>query len=827
MSNLLNEKFSTRAKSALLSAQKISRQFGHPKIGTEHLLHGIIAEISSFASEVLLKNRVSEEMVRLELVRIQPVHPGEAALWRPRLSENLRQVLQTAAAVAAQYQYQFIGTEHFLYGIVKQPANTAQEIMKRLKIEPGEIKKNLLSIFENVSKFPEGAAFGFRENQKEADEHTTTSPALDYFTVDLTQRAKEGKIDPLVGREKEVQRLISILNRRTKNNPVLIGDPGVGKTAIVEGLALSIRNRDVPDTILGKKILALDLALIVAGSMFRGEFENRLKQIIEEIRAAGDIILFIDELHTVIGAGATTGSLDAANILKPALARGELRAIGATTLSEYKKYIEQDPALERRFQPILIKEPTAEETLRILKGLRSYYESHHGVKILDEALEAAIKLSERYIADRFLPDKAIDLVDETAAYYKIIPGRSQAKTSLKKIERELADLEDQKKKAVFSGDFQAALSLKTKESEMLGSKQKILKKEKVGKKPLLTIKASHIAETISRILGIPLTAIMRKEAQKLLALEKNLKNQLVGQDEVLRVVAASIRRSRTGIAAHDRPLGSFMFLGPTGVGKTFMAKLLAKEIFEDESSLIRIDMSELMERHNVARLIGAPAGYVGYEEGGRLTEAIRRRPYAVVLFDEIEKAHPDVFNILLQILEEGELTDAAGKKVNFRNTIIIMTSNIGLSSLNHWAKSFGFDDQANKSQRTDAEAIKQQVIKKVQEHFRPEFLNRIDKIVVFEPLNKGGIKKILILELKKLVAKLSEQKLKLAIPSLVINHLAERSFDPGQGARLVRKNLQDLVEDRIAEAILGGKVEHRGTIRLKLSKSGTNVEIVS
>ncbi len=820
MNSLLNEKFSTRAKNALKSAQSISRELRHPHIGTEHLLYGIVSEISSFASEVLLKNRLSEVTIRHELGLPGSTLPlYTQTLQQPRLSNNLRQALERAASVASQYQYQFIGTEHFLYGIVDQASNQAQKILSRLHIEPREIKKNLLSIFENVSKFPELSPAHRPQTATEIEEGVSPAPALDYFTIDLTAKAKGGSIDPVIGREAEIERLISILGRRTKNNPVLIGDPGVGKTAIVEGLALLIRERRVPDLLLGKRVLALDLALIVAGSMFRGEFENRLKQIIDEIKEAGDIILFVDELHTVVGAGSATGSLDAANILKPALARGELRAIGATTLQEYKKYIEPDAALERRFQPILIKEPTAEEAEKILQGLKPYYEAYHQVEITDEAIQTAVKLSTRYLTDRFLPDKAIDLVDETAAFYKTTLRPPPPKNSLNVVDRDLTDLLDQKRQAVFAQDFVTAKSLKQKELELLKTKARILQKKPNAQGYHFKILGFHIAKTVARMTGIPSPTLLRGETLKLLRLEKNLKKILVGQDPILKEISTSVRRSRAGIAEAARPLGSFIFLGPTGVGKTLLAKLLAAEVYADENALVRLDMSEFMERHNVSRLTGAPPGYVGYEEGGRLTETVRRKPYAVVLFDEIEKAHPDVFNILLQVLEEGELTDAAGKKTNFRNTIIILTSNIGLAELQRLAQNFGFQASKKSEARQevlDPQSVKDHVLKLVREHFRPEFLNRLDKILVFSPLTLTDLKKIVNLELKKLQERLAAQHLKLQISPQLLNRLAKQSFDPQQGARLIRKNIQTLIEDKVAEALLLGKLKAGDTWKPKV-----------
>lgn len=804
MSNLLNEKFSTRAKNALKTAQNISQELGDPHIGTEHLLYGIVNELSSFASEVLLKNKISTEALHTELKYEHMLYTA-ANVWQAQISEDMRQALLNAAIVASKYQYQFVGTEHFLFGIVDQEENNrAKKIMQRINIDPHEIKKNLLSIFENVSKFPE---LGSRDQVKEIDDPTSGGgPALEYFTVDLTAKAKNGSIDPLIGRKPEVERLISILNRRTKNNPVLIGEPGVGKTAIVEGLALAIHEKKVSENLANKRVMALDLALMVAGSMFRGEFENRLKQVIDEIKTSGDVILFIDELHTVVGAGATTGSLDAANILKPALARGELRAIGATTLQEYKKYIEADPALERRFQPIIVKEPTPEETLEILKGLRPYYEAHHEVEITDDALTEAVKLTGRYLTDRFFPDKAIDVTDETASYYKLIMNKNSPTPSSGKIDQELKKINEQKKQAVFNRDFTTANSLRNQEMLLIGKKGILLKKINKMARPTLKISGLHIAETVARITGIPARNLLKREAQKILNLEKKLKSQIVGQDNLIREIASSIRRARAGISSPMRPLSSFMFLGPTGVGKTLMAKCLAMELFGNPDALIRIDMSELMERHNVARLIGAPAGYVGFEEGGKLTEIVKRRPYSVVLFDEIEKAHRDVVDILLQILEEGELTDASGKKVNFRNTIIIMTSNVGISLLNKIAKNFGFSEGGKKKELVrDLTQIKEEVLGSLREQMRPEFLNRIDKIIVFNPLDRKALKKIVNLELVKLKNRLSEQKLNLKFTKQLVDHMTEISLDSREGARLVRKNIQDHLEDQIAHGILLGK----------------------
>ncbi len=854
------ERLSTRAKNALIAAQLISEQLKHDHIGTEHLLFGIISEKSSFAAEILLKNNINVSIIREELGKVNQNHLTET--WKPILSENIKQTIERAAIVATRYQYQFIGTEHFLYGILDLESNRARVIMTKLGVDMNELKKNLIAVFENVAKFPgmiednvpPHAALGGSNpapNRQDfgyqGEERNVKTSALEYFTTDLTKRAASGKIDPVIGRKREIDRMISILNRRTKNNPVLIGEPGVGKTAIVEGLALAIVKHEVPDSLLDKKILALDLALIVAGSMFRGEFESRLKQIIDEIRDNPKIILFIDELHTVVGAGATTGSLDAANILKPALARGELRAIGATTLGEYKKHIEHDAALERRFQPIIVDEPDQEEAFDILKGLRPNYEKHHKIIIPDAAIRAAVELSARYIQDRFLPDKAVDLIDETAAYIKTVGVNSKSLRTIKKLEGELETLEEEKTKAVLSQDFTTADHLRI-QGEKLHKQITELKRAAgqvqgaaaaAGNRDRQEITPSDIAKTVSTMTGIPLTRLIKTEAIKLVNLEELLTSKIIGQTEAVNVISKSIRRSRAGVTSPKRPLGSFIFLGPTGVGKTETAKVLAREIFEDEEALIRVDMSEFMEKHNVSRLIGAPAGYVGYEEGGRLTEAVRRKPYSVILFDEMEKAHPDVFNILLQILEEGQLTDASGRKVNFRNTIIIMTSNIGLRDLNQQAVKIGFEEaqlidqksedksksklkntqkvEANKKKyEKEYEEIKQRVVSGLKEQYRPEFLNRIDKVVVFRPLGIDEIQKITELQLQELGVHLKSQNINLQSSPAIVKFIAEKSFDPSQGARLVRRNIQDLIEDPLAERLIGEHFKEGTLIKMKI-----------
>jgi ATP-dependent Clp protease ATP-binding subunit ClpC len=832
------ERLSSRAKNALISAQLISEELQHDHIGTEHLLYGVIAEKSSFAAEILIKAKISPTIIKEEVENVNS--NNRASAWKPILSENLKLTIEKSAIIASQYGYQFIGTEHFLYGLITTPTNKAKVILSKLGIDIVELEQNLLAVFENISKFPEISQT--EEHNHGSQERPGNGPQnmdmkkgnmLEYFTIDLTKKAAQGSIDPVIGRKKEIERLVSILGRRTKNNPVLIGEAGVGKTAIVEGLALAISRREVPDTLLDKKILSLDLALIVAGSMFRGEFENRLKQIIDEVKTNPNIILFIDELHTMVGAGATTGSLDAANILKPALARGELRAIGATTLSEYKKYIEHDAALERRFQPILVEEPSKEESIEILKGLRPNYERHHNIAISDEAINAAVELSSRYIQDHFLPDKAVDLVDETAAFLRSTQGTSKALRNKKKIENDLQALEEEKTKAVLAQDFNTALHLRTQEERLLKQKAELENSQpEESYNPTQSITAEDIANTVSLMTKIPLQRLSQNEVGKLINLEKILKTRIVGQNEAIGDIAKTIRRSRAGITDPHRPIGSFIFLGPTGVGKTETAKIISQEIFGDPEALIRVDMSEFMERHNVARLIGAPAGYVGYEEGGRLTEAVRRRPYAVILFDEIEKAHPDVFNVLLQILEDGQLTDASGKKVNFANTIIIMTSNIGMRELTVQAAKIGFADKnetlpEKEMLEKEYEAIKDGVIESLKKELRPELLNRIDKILVFKPLGFEQLKKIAGIQLADLAKRLEKEKVELKTTAGVAKFIAERSLDKAQGARFIRKNIQDLLSDPLAEMIINQNLKQGATVTVEVKKSelAMNVQI--
>lgn len=829
------ERLSSRAKNALIAAQMISEELQCDHIGTEHLLYGIVSEKNSFASEALTRAGVTADRLKPEIDAVNANHKIDH--WKPTLSENLKTAIERSAIAASQFGYQFIGTEHFLYGIISMQGNRAKVILSKLGVDSHDFEHNLLGAFENISRFPEGAEPGIQPGHMGAAPQQLSQQKgqmLEYFTTDLTKKAQDGKVDPVIGRKKEIERMTSILGRRTKNNPVLIGEAGVGKTAIVEGLALAIANREVPDSLLDKRILSLDLALVIAGSMFRGEFEQRLKQIIEEVKTDPNIILFIDELHTMVGAGATQGSLDAANILKPSLARGEVRIIGATTLTEYRKYIEHDAALERRFQSILVEEPSPAEAVAILKGLRPSYEQHHRVSITDEAITAAVELSSRYIRDHYLPDKAVDLVDETAAFLRALSGNSKTLRQKKKLETDLQNLETEKTKAVWQGDFATAEHLRLQEG--LLNKQKIeldTELQKEFKTPVREITAEDIAHTVSMMTKIPLDKLTGTEIGRLSNLEEILQSRIVGQNEAITEVSRAIRRSRAGLHDPKRPLGSFIFLGPTGVGKTETAKVIAKEVFQDENALVRVDMSEFMERHNVSRLIGAPAGYVGYDDGGKLTEAVRRKPYSVVLFDEIEKANPDVFNILLQILEDGTLTDAQGKAVSFRNTVIIMTSNLGMQELTTEAAKIGFAERdagttkTPKIEELEAEysRIKDGVLEQVRRSFKPEFINRIDKIIVFKPLGPAELRKIVGLQLTELAARLKNQRIQLKTTAALAKFVAEQSFDPLQGARFIRKNVETLIEDPLAEKIILSRIIPGSTIHADAQEEKVHFKI--
>jgi ATP-dependent Clp protease ATP-binding subunit ClpC len=764
-------------------------------VGTEHLLLGLIAEGEDIAARTLLSLGISIDQVRKEVERIigRGDQPTEGSIgFTPRS----KRVLELAFDEARRLGHTYLGTEHLLLGLIREGEGVAAQVLTNLGADLERVRNKLTS------------QLGGRSQSKGRETAAKRTPTLDQFGRDLTALAKEGNLDPVIGREKEIRRVIQILSRRTKNNPVLIGEPGVGKTAIAEGLALKINDNDVPETLIDKRVVTLDLGSLVAGSKFRGEFEERLKKVMEEIRQSGDVILFIDEMHTIIGAGAAEGAIDAANILKPALARGELQAIGATTLDEYQKHVEKDAALERRFQPVMVDEPSVEETVEILKGLRDRYEAHHRVKIKDEAIEAAARLSDRYISDRFLPDKAIDLMDEAGS--KVRLSGLVAPPELKELEARIEEIRIEKEAAIKNEKFEEAAALRDDE-QRLEEKLETLRSEwrsSQGRSHAV-VTAQDIAEVVADWTGIPITDIAEEEAIRLLNLEDVLHRRVIGQEEAINAISQAVRRAHAGLKDPKRPIGSFIFLGPTGVGKTELAKALAEALFGDEDSIVRLDMSEYMERHAVARLIGAPPGYVGYDEGGQLTEQVRRKPYSIVLFDEIEKAHPEVFNILLQVLEDGRLTDSKGRVVDFRNTVVIMTSNVGAQQI-HRDSGIGFRTVVD--ERSDYEAMKGKVTEELKRTFRPEFLNRVDEIVVFHALNKVHIGQIVEIMAKDLRQQLKEMDITLLITDEAKELLANKGFDPDFGARPLRRAIQRYIENPLAEEILKGTFGEGGTI---------------
>ena len=865
------EKFTKEAKQTLMTAQEVAQQTHTNYVGTEHLLIGILNQNNSLGASILINFGVSLDNVNLVLKTVgRTTSPKGKSAGKTGLSGFAKKVIEDAVKCAHEYKHMFVGTEHLLYGLVSQENTAATVILENMKINVKDIKRDILKIFENPQRMKGPAAAtaaepgtmpsnippqmmnplefflsglqgvlvgqdketdysdGFKHKQAEGPSGSgpkapAKTPALDYFTTDLIQESREGKIDPVIGRKKEILRVISILQRKKKNNPVIIGEPGVGKTAIIEGLAQAIVAEKVPDNMIDKRILSLSMGAVVAGTKYRGEFEERLKKIIDEAASLENVILFIDELHTVVGAGSAEGSLDAANILKPALSKGKIQMIGATTTNEFRKHIETDAALERRFQPVMCEEPEEDDALKIVQGLKESYEEHHNLIITNKALQAAVKLSKRYIHDRFLPDKAIDLIDEAASLKGI---RSKKATSnVKQYQRELNKVIKQKEEAVSTQNYEHAAEIRAKELDLI---EKIEKNRhlKIPKAKRARISEDDIAKIVSTITGIPITRLIKNDLERLINLDKTLLKHILGQDEAIEIVIKAIQRSRTGIADHNRPIGSFIFMGPTGVGKTELVKRLAQEIYNDKKALIKIDMSEFMEKHNTSRLIGATAGYIGYEEGGQLTEAVRRKPYAVILFDEIEKAHPDVFNLLLQILEDGYLTDAKGRQVDFKNTIIILTSNIGAEQLTKKASSIGFSISSNELKKAEEEYAekRKEVLEKVKETFRPEFLNRMDKIVVFQPLTHESIKAIVKLHLEYLQNRLEERKLTITADKNALEFLATESYDPEYGARPVRRKIQDLVEDPLTHGLLEGKFKDGDTI--KITKKGKKLELV-
>jgi len=791
------EKFTERARKVLTLAQEEARRFNHNYIGTEHLLLGLVREGDGVAARVLMSMGVQLPKVRSAVEFI--IGRGESTVvGEIGLTPRAKKVIELAVDEARRLNHHYIGTEHLLLGLVREGEGIAAGVLESLGVSLEKVRQQVIQVVSQGSSYQQRA-------------QQTKTPYLDALGFDLTEAARLGKLDPVIGRQIEIERVMQILSRRTKNNPALIGEPGVGKTAIVEGLAQRIVSGDVPEPLQNKRLVALDIGALVAGTKYRGEFEERLKKIVGEVKESGSI-LFIDELHTLVGAGAAEGAVDAANILKPALSRGEVQTIGATTLDEYRKYIERDAALERRFQPVMVNEPTVEETIEILRGIRERYEEHHKLKISDEALTAAAILASRYVTDRFLPDKAIDLVDEAASRVRMY--RSASPPTLKEARRGLESLRRELDAAVTGQEFELAAELRERERQLIqriADLEQHWRQEQGQDEPIVT--EEDIAQVVSMWTGIPLTRLATEESERLLHMEEALHERIIGQDEAIATLAKAVRRARAGLKDPRRPIGSFIFLGPTGVGKTLLARALAEFMFGSEDALIKIDMSEFMERHTVSRLVGAPPGYIGYEEGGQLTEAVRRKSYSVILLDEIEKAHPEAFNMLLQIMEDGSLTDAKGRRVDFRNTILIMTSNIGAELIQREG-SLGFAVAENTEKRLQHEyqVMKDKVLGQLKQTFRPEFLNRIDAVIVFHPLSPEHVRQIVTLELKRVRKQLAEQQVKLEVTEAAMDFLAKRGYDRQFGARPLRRIIQNLIEDPLAEGLLQGRFKPGSTV---------------
>ena len=793
--------FTEKANKALNLAIESAEEMRHNYVGTEHILYGLVKEGSGVAATALNECGVTEDALREKLESINGTM-SLVELTPDDFTPRTKRVLRAAVIISSKTGYTYVGTEHLLLAILSESDSYAVAFLEELGV-------SVERLAQAVSKGMQGGAddgFGGFENESAPNGSQKGGSALDKFGRDLTQAAKNGEIDPVIGREKEIQRVIQILSRRTKNNPVLIGEPGVGKTAVAEGLALEIAKGNVPEILKDKRVVSLDLTGMVAGAKYRGDFEERIKAAIDEVKKSKNTILFIDELHTIVGAGAAEGSADAANILKPSLARGDFQVIGATTLNEYRKYIEKDAALERRFQPVKVGEPTPEQAVQILKGLRDSYEAHHKVKITDEAINAAVTLSSRYIADRYLPDKAIDLIDEGASKVRLASLTSP--DNVKELEDEIADYEKEKASAINEQDFERAARLRDEQKELqtkLDDAKKKWQEQQKGNSGEVT--AEDIAKIVSEWTGIPVVQLTKEESERLLNMENVLHERVIGQSEAVTAIAKAIRRGRVGLKDPKRPVGSFIFLGPTGVGKTELCKALAEAMFGDENAMLRLDMSEYMEKHTVSKLIGSPPGYVGFEEGGQLTEKVRRKPYSVVLFDEIEKAHPDVFNMLLQILEDGRLTDSQGRTVDFKNTVIIMTSNVGARLITEKQSSLGFNSENENAEESEKKDIKELVTGELRKVFRPEFLNRVDDIIVFNKLNKDEIKQIAVKMLKTLESRLDKMNIKISFTDNAVSEIADKGFDENYGARPLRRAIQNEIEDPLSEQMLEGKVK--------------------
>ncbi len=806
------ERFTEKAIKVIMLAQEEARRLGHNFVGTEQILLGLIGEGTGVAAKVLKSLGVNLKDSRIEVEKIIGRGSGFVAVEIP-FTPRAKRVLELSLEEARQLGHNYIGTEHLLLGLIREGEGVAARVLENLNIDLTKVRTQVIRMLGETAEVGTGASTT-KGNLKTA--------TLDEFGTNLTKLASESKLDPVVGRHSEIDRVVQILGRRTKNNPVLIGEPGVGKTAIAEGLAQRIQTGDIPDILEDKRVLTLDIGLLVAGTKYRGEFEERLKKIMEEIKSAGNVILVIDEVHTLIGAGAAEGAIDAANILKPALARGELQCIGATTLDEYRKHIERDAALERRFQPVMVGEPSIEDTIEILKGLRERYEQHHRLKITDDALEAAAHLGDRYISDRFLPDKAIDLIDEAGSRVRLI--NSKLPPEAKQIDKELRQIQKQKEESVRDQNFDQAGQLREKEMELSAKIKEVLdnKKEstagdqsdvdnpvksesKLLQSPLVS--EEDVAHIVASWTGVPVQKLTETESVKLLNMEETLHQRLIGQDEAVKAVSRAIRRARVGLKNPNRPIASFIFSGPTGVGKTELTKSLASYFFGSEEAMIRLDMSEFMERHTVSKLIGSPPGYVGFNEGGQLTEAVRRRPYTVVLFDEVEKAHPDVFNLLLQLLEDGRLTDSKGRTVDFKNTLLIMTSNIGSKVIEKGGGGLGFEFSGDSVEDSQYNRIKSLVNEELKQYFRPEFLNRLDEIIVFRQLTKNEVKEIADIMLQEVFVRLQDKGIKLNVTDAFKERLVEEGYNPSYGARPLRRAVMRLLEDSLAEEVLSGRIK--------------------
>ena len=793
-------KFTNSAQVALETATNLAIKLGHDYVGTEHILYGLVEEPSGVAGRLLEKQGITSESILEQIERLIGENPVNVlSVEDIGFTPRTKRVIENAFIEARKLNSEYIGTEHLLVGIMREGDSVAVRIMMNLNVAPQKIYSEIVKLIK------EGEEANSDNNKTYGSFNST--PTLNQYGTDLTKKAQEGKLDPVIGRQKEIERVVQILSRRTKNNPCLIGEPGVGKTAIAEGLAQRIIQGDIPETLKNKRVVSLDISGMVAGAQYRGDFEERIKKALNEVKKAGDVILFIDEIHTIVGAGSAEGAVDAANILKPLLARGEINVVGATTTNEYRKYIEKDAALERRFSPVMVEEPNKEDAIKILEGLRDKYEAHHNVKIPDESIKAAVEYSIRYVNDRYLPDKAIDLIDEAASKVKM---KTYTKPdSLKKLDDEIEKLTREKEEAIATQNFEKAANLRDKEKNKkkeLEEKQE--KWKNTNNKKVSIVTAEDIANVIATWTGIPVNKITESENEKLKNLEENLHKRVIGQDEAVTAIAKAIRRGRVGLKDPNRPIGSFLFLGPTGVGKTELSKALAENLFGNENTMIRIDMSEFMEPHSVAKLIGSPPGYVGYDEGGQLTEKVRRKPYSVILFDEVEKAHPDVMNMLLQILEDGRLTDSQGRTVNFKNTVIIMTSNVGARLITDRNK-LGFTNNQNEKEKNkeDYEETKKEVMAELKKQFRPELLNRIDDIIVFHKLENKDIEKIIDLMLNQVIKRMKAQDIEIEISDDVKKLIAEKGVDNNYGARPLRRAIQSMLEDKIAEAILDGIVQ--------------------